>query len=99
MTHSYLLQIFSVGTNVWLAKWSDDPDSTQVPVRNLYLGVYGGLGKLSLLGLEKTFFNIKNIFNIFWLFWDQTTFLPNVSGAPENCPKTSTSKGKQKQVS
>ena len=37
-------QVFTVGTNFWLAEWSDDPDSAIPHVRNVYLGVYGGLG-------------------------------------------------------
>lgn len=37
-------QVFSVGTNFWLAKWSDDPNSATPSVRDTYLGVYGGLG-------------------------------------------------------
>ena len=37
-------QIFSVSTNLWLAQWSDDPDSAVISVRNTYLGVYGALG-------------------------------------------------------
>lgn len=39
-----LNQIFSVGTNFWLAAWSDDPDSAIPKIRNTYLGVYGALG-------------------------------------------------------
>ena len=37
-------QVFSVGTNFWLAAWSDDPDSVAPKVRDTYLGVYGALG-------------------------------------------------------
>ena len=37
-------QVFSVGTNFWLAAWSDDPDSAIPKVRDTYLGVYGALG-------------------------------------------------------
>jgi ATP-binding cassette subfamily C (CFTR/MRP) protein 1 len=44
-----LLQGFSVGTNLWLSEWSDDPASAQPPVRNLYLSVYGALGTASAL--------------------------------------------------
>nr|AHK05642.1 ATP-binding cassette transporter sub-family C member 1 isoform X4 [Tigriopus japonicus] len=40
-------QGFSVGTNVWLAKWSDDPNSAIPSIRNLYLGIYGLLGGAS----------------------------------------------------
>ena len=40
-------QGFSLGTNFWLAEWSDDPDSAIPKVRNMYLGIYGGLGAAS----------------------------------------------------
>eukprot|EP00095_Tigriopus_kingsejongensis_P008533 maker-scaffold81_size397536-snap-gene-2.18 protein:Tk08533 transcript:maker-scaffold81_size397536-snap-gene-2.18-mRNA-1 annotation:"multidrug resistance-associated protein 1 isoform x4" len=42
-------QAFSVGTNVWLAKWSDDPQSAIPKYRDMYLGGYGGLGGASAL--------------------------------------------------
>ena len=31
-------QVLSVGTNFWLAEWSDDPDSSIPSVRDTYLG-------------------------------------------------------------
>ena len=38
-------QGFSVGANIWLSRWSDDPlATTQVSTRNMYLIVYGILG-------------------------------------------------------
>ena len=40
-------QGFSLGTNFWLAEWSDDPDSAIPKVRDMYLGIYGGLGAAS----------------------------------------------------
>ena len=40
-------QAFTIGTNLWLAKWSDDPNSAVPEVRDLYLGVYGALGSAS----------------------------------------------------
>ena len=40
-------QALSIGTNVWLSEWSDDPQAGQVKVRNLYLSVYGVLGVLT----------------------------------------------------
>jgi ATP-binding cassette subfamily C (CFTR/MRP) protein 1 len=43
------MQGFSVGTNLWLSEWSDDPASANPPVRNLYLSVYGALGTASAL--------------------------------------------------
>ena len=46
---STLNQVFSVSTNLWLAKWSDDPNSAEPNVRDLYLGVYGGLGALTAI--------------------------------------------------
>jgi ATP-binding cassette, subfamily C (CFTR/MRP), member 1 len=50
LTYScFLLQGFSVGTNLWLSEWSDDPNSADPPIRNLYLGVYGALGTASAL--------------------------------------------------
>ena len=44
-------QGLSVGTNVWLSEWSDDPDSAEVSVRNFYLAIYGVLGALSAVVL------------------------------------------------
>ena len=38
-------QGFSVGVNIWLSEWSDDPEAnTEISVRNKYLTVYGLLG-------------------------------------------------------
>lgn len=37
-------QTCTVLSNIWLSKWSEDVNSTQPAVRDLYLGVYGGLG-------------------------------------------------------
>eukprot|EP00095_Tigriopus_kingsejongensis_P007287 maker-scaffold313_size211302-snap-gene-0.9 protein:Tk07287 transcript:maker-scaffold313_size211302-snap-gene-0.9-mRNA-1 annotation:"multidrug resistance-associated protein 1 isoform x4" len=38
-------QGFSVGSSIWLSRWSIDPlASTDTSVRNMYLGVYGVLG-------------------------------------------------------
>ncbi len=45
----FCMQGFSVGTNLWLSEWSDDPASANPPVRNLYLSVYGALGTASAL--------------------------------------------------
>nr|UEO57355.1 ABCC1 [Conogethes punctiferalis] len=44
-----ILQVFQVGSNYWLAKWSNDQDmvvngTVDRSKRDLYLGVYGGLG-------------------------------------------------------
>ena len=36
----------TVGSSLWLARWSDDASATQPEVRNVYLGVYGTLGLL-----------------------------------------------------
>jgi hypothetical protein len=49
LTLSYLFLIgFSVGSNLWLSDWSNQPpapDGRQnIATRDLYLGVYGGLG-------------------------------------------------------
>ena len=40
-------QALSIGTNVWLSEWSDDPEAGEVKVRNIYLSVYGVLGVLT----------------------------------------------------
>lgn len=39
-------QAFSVYSNTWLSEWSEDTNSTQPHVRDMYLGVYGALGVL-----------------------------------------------------
>ena len=44
-----LQQGLTIGTNVWLGEWSDDPDSAETKVRNMYLGVYGLLGVLGAI--------------------------------------------------
>ena len=52
---AFVLQIvqqgFSLGTNVWLSKWTDDPDSAVPSIRNKYLGVYGLLGSISAVAV------------------------------------------------
>ena len=42
-------QALSIGTNVWLSEWADDPEAGEVKVRNIYLSVYGVLGVLTAL--------------------------------------------------
>lgn len=37
-------ETFAVLANLWLTRWSGDPDNVQVDVRNRYLGIYAGLG-------------------------------------------------------
>ena len=46
-------QLFSVLSNIWLSEWTEDPVIANASIvdtpyyedtRNLYLGVYGGLG-------------------------------------------------------
>lgn len=37
-------QAFSIYSNTWLAEWADHPNSNEPATRDLYLGVYGGLG-------------------------------------------------------
>ena len=44
-------QGLTIGTNVWLSEWSDDPDAAVVSVRNLYLAIYGVLGAMSAVVL------------------------------------------------
>lgn len=40
-----LFQGFSIGSNVWLSRWSTDPEaSNDTGLRDMYLGVYGALG-------------------------------------------------------
>ena len=40
-------QAFSVGSSIWLSIWSTDPAASyDTSVRDMYLGVYGGLGGL-----------------------------------------------------
>ena len=48
-----ITQIVSIGTNIWLSAWSDDPNSADIGTRNMYLSVYGvlGFGSAILLGL------------------------------------------------
>ena len=57
-------QVFSLGTNFWLAAWSDDPDSGIPEVRNVYLGVYGGLGGASAItvGISSLLVTIGGLF-------------------------------------
>ena len=51
-TSLFILLVFlayegcTVGSSLWLARWSDDASAVQPEVRNLYLGVYGTLGIL-----------------------------------------------------
>lgn len=37
-------EAFAVLANLWLTRWSSDPDNVDVDVRNRYLGIYSGLG-------------------------------------------------------
>ena len=46
-----ITQGFSIGTNVWLSRWSDDPDAAETNTRNLYLSVYGVMGALSAVAI------------------------------------------------
>lgn len=34
----------SVYGNIWLSQWTDDPQSSIPHVRDMYLGIYGGIG-------------------------------------------------------
>lgn len=56
---SILSQSFSVYGNIWLAEWSADAESGSPHVRDMYLGVYGGLGILQ--GVNITFLCINQI--------------------------------------
>ena len=44
-------QALSIGTNVWLSQWADDPDAGETKARNIYLGIYGLLGTLTAVGI------------------------------------------------
>lgn len=37
-------QGFQIGSNMWLTRWSSDPAAAEPAKRDMYLGVYGGLG-------------------------------------------------------
>lgn len=40
-----VFQAFSIGSNIWLSEWSNDNTTTEdTAKRDMYLGVYGGLG-------------------------------------------------------
>lgn len=39
-----VFQSFSICSNVWLSVWSNDNDSAVPENRDMYLGVYAGLG-------------------------------------------------------
>ncbi|EDV19525.1 uncharacterized protein TRIADDRAFT_51152 [Trichoplax adhaerens] len=42
-------QISSVGTNVWLADWSSNPNASSPVIRDRYLGIYGAIGAAQAL--------------------------------------------------
>jgi len=44
-----LTQGLSIGTNIWLSKWSDDSGAATEQMRDLYLSIYGLLGSMSAL--------------------------------------------------
>lgn len=41
---SAAVQVSSVGTNIWLADWSSNPNASLPVVRDRYLGIYGAIG-------------------------------------------------------
>jgi len=54
-----LFQTFTVGANLWLSIWSEDEEAaTNIPKRNLYLGVYGALGLLQVCVMGYIFFEV-----------------------------------------
>jgi ATP-binding cassette, subfamily C (CFTR/MRP), member 1 len=63
-----LYQAFSIGTNVWLSIWSNEQSKLNVSLpaseRDMYLGVYGGLG----LGQGKKRYNFISISLIYFQF-------------------------------
>ncbi|XP_065088176.1 multidrug resistance-associated protein 1-like [Ochlerotatus camptorhynchus] len=49
---SVINQVSAIYGNIWLTDWSEDPEAATDPaVRDMYLGVYGGLGGLQSLAL------------------------------------------------
>lgn len=58
-------QGFSIGSNIWLSKWSNDNETVvngtvDTGKRDMYLGVYGALG----IGQGKLIFNISLLHEI-----------------------------------
>lgn len=51
---SVLYQAFAVYASQWLSEWSGRPDANEPDIRDLYLGVYGGLGVIQALTLLVT---------------------------------------------
>jgi len=40
-----VFQGFSIGSNIWLSRWSSDPNAgNDTQLRDMYLGVYGAFG-------------------------------------------------------
>jgi ATP-binding cassette subfamily C (CFTR/MRP) protein 1 len=51
-TFYLICQGFSVGSNIWLSAWSDDPRASDDPgIRNMYLGIYGALGLIQSISI------------------------------------------------
>ncbi|KAJ6647722.1 Multidrug resistance-associated protein 1 [Pseudolycoriella hygida] len=47
LSANILFQVFSIGSNLWLSKWSTDPNAgTDTYLRDTYLSVYGAFGLL-----------------------------------------------------
>jgi hypothetical protein len=72
-----VFQGFSIGSNIWLSKWSSDPEANQTNVRDMYLGVYGafgvGQGKRSEFEFHPLYTSHRNSLlvhsHIFWSFF------------------------------
>ncbi|XP_034128595.1 multidrug resistance-associated protein 1 isoform X7 [Drosophila guanche] len=48
---NFVFQAFSIGSNLWLAKWSNDKRvETDTGLRDMYLGVYGAFGFGQVIG-------------------------------------------------
>jgi ATP-binding cassette subfamily C (CFTR/MRP) protein 1 len=54
-----IFQGFSIGSNIWLSKWSGDENAgNDTSLRDMYLGVYGALGAGQG---KKSTFNLLNL--------------------------------------
>ena len=51
LTLQIIQQGFNLGTNLWLSKWTDDPNAIIPSVRNKYLGGYGAIGAVSAIAV------------------------------------------------
>lgn len=67
-------QAFSIGSNMWLSKWSNDKNAANdTDTRNMYLGVYAGFG----LGQGKTVFITRFSFCLQFCFCSKYACVTN----------------------